>query len=147
MMREISAWGITQAYRGTNTPPYSSDRAWSRIGAAKHATGVLEVNRRGQRDLGENACEHVRGGVPSDRDGPLLDEVANVALDVVVFRLRGGHVVLGEGNAALAVFIGDSRADDGASEGRKKLAHEHNFLRRGGEGHVLGFNGGESDIV
>jgi hypothetical protein len=41
----------------------------------------------------------------------LLDEVTNVvALDVDVFGLRDGHVVDNEGDAALGVFVGDSRA-------------------------------------
>jgi hypothetical protein len=42
---------------------------------------MLEVNERGKRDLDENIGEHVGGGAPSDGDGALLGEVANVARD------------------------------------------------------------------
>ena len=94
---------------------------------------MLEVNKGEKRELVKNVREHVGGGAPSDRDGALLDEVANVVvLDVDVFELRGCRVVYCEGDATLVVFIGDSRAVDGASEGREKLAHEHSVLRGGG---------------
>ncbi len=109
---------------------------------------MLEVNKGEKRELVKNVREHVGGGAPCDRDGVLLDEVVNPMLIYVnVFELRGGRVVYCEGDATLVVFIGDSRAVDGASEGREKLAHKYSVLRGGGEGHVLGFRGVESDIV
>ena len=49
---------------------------------------MLEVSRRGKRELGENVREHVGGGAPNDGDESLFDEVSNVVvLDFNVFGL------------------------------------------------------------
>ena len=115
-----------ELHRVNNTPSYSSDWAWSRIGAAKHAVGMLKVNRERKRKLGEDVRNHVGGRAPNDGDRALPDKVTNVmVIDVDAFRLRGGHIVDSEGDAALGVFVGDSRAFDRASKSREK---EHSFL-------------------
>ena len=77
---------------------------------------------------------------------PCLTRSPNVVvLDVNVFKLASDHVIDREGAATLVIFVGESRADDGACACREKLSQEHDFLRGGGEGHVLVFRGGESD--
>ena len=51
----------------------------------------------------------------------MLDEVADVMIfDVGVFRIRGGHVVGGEGNAALVVLeVWGGNFDSRATKGRE----------------------------
>jgi hypothetical protein len=68
---------------------------------------VLEVVKRRKVELDEDVREHVGGGATSEGDGALLDEVSDVVvIDVDVLRLRGGHVVCGEGDTSFVVYIG-----------------------------------------
>ena len=58
------------------------------------------------------------------------------------------HVVGGEADKALVVFVGRYTPFDGTSKGWEEMAKEHfSFPRGGGEGHVLGHRGGEGDDV
>jgi hypothetical protein len=104
----------------------------ARVGAAKHATGVLEMGGSGKRELGQDVGKHVGGRTPYDGYSASFDKVANVVItDVNVFGLGGGYSILGEGDAVGIVLVGDSGTRDRASEGRQELTEEHDLLGRG----------------
>ncbi len=83
MTTRSSASECTGWYRGTDTPPWTSRWSGSRKGATKHAASMLEVDRGGKRELGEDIGEHLVGGAPDDASGGLFDQVANVVVVTV----------------------------------------------------------------
>ena len=76
----------------------------------------------------------------------MFDEIPNVVvLDVDVFGLRGSHVVGSKSDASLVVLKGGSRANDGKTNGGKKLTEKHGLLRRRSKSHVFGLGCRESN--
>ena len=79
---------------GTNTPPWDSNWAWARVGATKHAMGVLKMDGGRKRELGKDVGKHAISRAPNNADRGFLYQIADVmVLDVNVLGLRGGHGV------------------------------------------------------